>query len=169
MNRAAIEELFAFTDFSWRLHEQTIRPLGDERLCEPMPGSGWPALRDALMHISWAYERWISDPERVTTDVSFDMQSTRSWEDIDQYRRKVRGHSRQYLDSLSDSELTTAREMDIDGESLMFSPADIFAHALLHEREHHGDISTLLYQMGVEPPIVEYRFYLMEARGEAWG
>jgi hypothetical protein len=32
MDRAAIEELFTFTDYSWREHELVIRPLGDEAL-----------------------------------------------------------------------------------------------------------------------------------------
>jgi len=35
-------------------------------------------------------------------------------------------------------------------------------HVLLHERQHHGDVNTLLYQLGIEIPIVEYRFSLPE-------
>ena len=35
MDRAAIEELFTFTNYSWREHEQLIRPLGDRKLTEP--------------------------------------------------------------------------------------------------------------------------------------
>ena len=46
MDRAAIEELFTLTKYSWREHERVIRPLGDGTLTEPAPGSGWPALRD---------------------------------------------------------------------------------------------------------------------------
>jgi hypothetical protein len=33
---------------------------------------------------------------------------------------------------------------------------------MLHERQHHGDLNTLLYQHGIEVPIVEYRFSLPE-------
>lgn len=53
MDRAAIEELFAFTDYSWREYERVIRPLGDKVLTEQAPGSGWPTLRDALAHMVW--------------------------------------------------------------------------------------------------------------------
>jgi uncharacterized damage-inducible protein DinB len=45
--------------------------------------------------------------------------------------------------------------MNVDGETLVYSPADIFAHTLLHERQHHGDVHTLLHQLGIEVPIVE--------------
>src|SRR6266545_3445339 len=139
MDRAAIEELFAFTDYSWREHERTIRPLGDEGLTEPAGTSDEPV-------------------ERV-----------KSWDELVPYRRRVRGHAREYLDSLGGGELLTPREMNVDGETLLYSPADIFVNVLLHERQHHGDVNTLLYQLGVEAPIVEYRFSLPGNRPESVG
>jgi hypothetical protein len=44
--------LLTFTDYSWRKYARVIRPLRDRKLTEPAPGSGWPALRDALAHIN---------------------------------------------------------------------------------------------------------------------
>ena len=161
MDRAAIEELFTFTEYSWREHELAIRALGDEVLMEPAPGSGWPALRDALTHINWAYVRWLADPAGTSDEP---VERVTSWDELEAYRRHVRGHAREYLDSLGDGELLTPYEMNIDGEPMLYSPADIFVHALLHERQHHWDVSTLLYQLGIEPPIVEFRFSLPERR-----
>ncbi len=161
MDRAAIEELYAFTDYSWRTHEEVIRPLGDDVLTRPAPGSGWPALRDALAHMTWAYVRWLADPT-ATTDEPVEHVTT--WEELEAYRRRVRGHVRAYLDSLGDDELVTPRKMNVDGETFAYSPADIFAHGMLHERQHHGDVNTLLYQLGIEVPIVEFRFSLPERR-----
>ncbi len=157
MDRTAIEELFAFTDHTWREHRRVIHPLGEAVLTEPAPGSGWPALRDALAHINWAYLRWLSNPDG-TTDAP--VERVDSWDELDAYRDRVRGHARAYLDRLSDGELMAPRAMDIDGEEISYSPADIFAHVFLHERQHHGDVHTLLYQLGVDVPIVEYRFSL---------
>jgi uncharacterized damage-inducible protein DinB len=161
MDRAAIEELLAFSDHAWREYEGAIRPLGDEILTAPAPGSGWPALRDVLAHISWAYVRWLADPAGTSDEP---VEHVESWDELDSYRRRVLGHAREYLDALGDGELVTPREMNIDGETLRYSPADIFAHALLHERQHHGDLNTLLYQLGIEVPIVEYRFSLPDRR-----
>jgi uncharacterized damage-inducible protein DinB len=161
VDRAAIDELFAFTDYSWGEHERAIRPLGDDVLKKPAPGSGWPALSDALAHINWAYIRWLADPVGTTDQPEG---SVKSWDELQAYRRRVRGHAREYLDSLGEGELLTPREMNVDGETLLYSPADIFVHVLLHERQHHGDVNTLLYQLGVEPPIVEYRFSLPGSR-----
>ncbi|HEV8574591.1 MAG TPA: DinB family protein [Dehalococcoidia bacterium] len=157
MDRPAIEDLFAFTSYSWRVYADAVRPLGDEMLLRAAPGAGWPALRDALVHISWAYVRWLADPNGTS---STPPEEINSWDQLEDYRGRVRGRFREYLDSLDDSELTSPREMNIDGDSMMYSPADIFTHVLLHERQHHGDLNTLLYQLGIEPPIVEYRFSL---------
>jgi uncharacterized damage-inducible protein DinB len=159
VDRAAIEELFTFSDHSWSVYEGLIRPLGDDLLTKPAPGSGWPALRDALAHMVWAYVRWLADPSG-TTDRP--VEQIESWDELEDYRNRIRGHNRDYLDSLGDEELMTLREMNVDGEMIRYSPADIFVHAMLHERQHHGDLNTLLYQHGIEVPIVEYRFSLPE-------
>jgi uncharacterized damage-inducible protein DinB len=159
MDRAAIGELLTFTDYSWGEHERTIRPLGDEVLRQPAPGSGWPTLRDALAHINWAYVRWLADPAGTSEGP---VERVESWDDLEAYRRRVRDHARDYLASLGDGELLTPREMNVDGDTRVYSPADIVVHVLLHERQHHGDVNTLLYQLGVDIPIVEYRFSLPE-------
>ncbi len=163
MDRAVIEELFAYTDYAWREYTRAIRALGDPALTRPVPGSGWPSFREALAHLNFAYDRWLADPAG-TSARAVDVQALRSWDDVEGDRKRVRDLFRGYFDSLSDAELMAPREMNIDGDMLAFSPADIFTHVLLHERGHHGDLSTLLYQVGVEPPVVEYRLFLMESR-----
>ena len=157
MDRPAIEDLYAFTDYSWSAYEELIRPMGDELLTRPAAGSGWPALRDALSHINWAYVRWLTNPSE-TTDKPVEL--AESWNQLEDYRRRVRSHARKYLGSLGDEELLAPREMNVDGETMLYSPAEIFAHVFLHERQHHGDLNTLLYQLGLEVPVVEFRFSL---------
>lgn len=159
MDRNALEDLFAFTDYSWRTYADVLRPLGDDLLTKPAPGSGWPSLRDALVHIVWAYVRWLDEPDRTSATPP---EQIDTWEALEDYRRRVRTHSRRYLDSLSDEDLAAVRDVNIDGNTMRYSPADIFAHALLHERQHHGDLNTLLYQHGIDVPIVEYRFSLAD-------
>ena len=114
-----------------------------------------------LAHINWAYDRWIADPSR-TSDIP--IQRVNSWADADAFRHRVRNRFRDYLDSLSDQELTAPREMNIDGEVISHAPTDILTLLLMHEREHHGDLNTLLYQFGVEPVQTSYRFFLAASR-----
>lgn len=157
MDRTAIDELYRFTDYSWRRYEEHIRPLGDELLTRPAPGSGWPALRDALAHTNSAYVRWLANPDATTDEP---VEAVETWDELDQYRTRVRDHFRAAVDALDDEELAVVRDMNVDGETLRYRRADIFVHVLIHERQHHGDLNTLLYQLGIEVPIVEYRFSL---------
>jgi uncharacterized damage-inducible protein DinB len=158
MDRAAIEALWRFTDYSWATYRRVIEPLGDEMLTQPAPRSGWPALRDALAHINWAYVRWLADPAGTSDEP---VERVRSGDELEAYRRRVRDHARHRFDRLDDVELGIPREMNVDGETMRYRPGDIFVHVFLHERQHHGDVNTLLYQLGAEIPIVEYRFSLV--------
>jgi len=157
MDRTAIDELYRFTDYSWREYEELIRPLGDELLTRPAPGSGWPALRDALTHTNWAYVRWLADPNATTDEP---VETVQTWDELDAYRKQLRDDFRASVDALDDEALAVVREMNVDGATMRYSRVDIFVHVLLHERQHHGDLNTLLYQHGIEVPIVEYRFSL---------
>jgi uncharacterized damage-inducible protein DinB len=159
VDREANEQLWRFTDYSWSTYEEAIRPAGDELLVRPAPGSGWPALRDALVHICWAYVRWLASPTETTAQ---EPPTVSSWDELSAYRERVRGHARQYFDSLSDEVLLAPSEMLVDGRPLRYSPGEVLAHTMLHERQHHGDLNTLLYQHGLEIPLVEYRFSLPE-------
>jgi len=157
VDREAVELLWRFTDYSWRTYEAAIRPSGDEVLTRAAPGSGWPALRDALVHICWAYVRWLTSPTETT---STPPENVATWDELNDYRGRVRDHARRYFDSLSDEALTTPREMMVDGRPLRYSPGEVLASTMLHERQHHGDLNTLLYQLGMEIPLVEFRFSL---------
>ena len=161
MDRAAIEELITFTDLRVERVRRNDPPLGDDVLTQRAPGSGWPALRDALVHMNWAFVRWLASPVATTHEPK---ERVNSWKDLDVYRRRVRDNMRMYLDSLDDAVLLAPREMSVDGEPMLYSPADIFVHVRLHERQHHGDLNTLLYQLGVDIPIVEYRFSVPDRR-----
>lgn len=115
------------------------------------------------MHIVWAYIRWLAEPGATS---SIPPEWIESWEALEDYRRCVRARSREYLDSLTNIELTTPADMNVDGTTMRYSPAEIFAHVLLHERQHHGDLNTILYQLGIDVPIVEYRFSLQDRAPE---
>ncbi len=69
------------------------------------------------------------------------------------------------MESLSDEELQEIRTFDIDGEKIPYSYGELLAHVALHERGHHGDVTTLFSQLGIEADAAfEYRFLLGRSR-----
>jgi uncharacterized damage-inducible protein DinB len=66
---------------------------------------------------------------------------------------------RQALDAASDEDLRR-RDVAAFGDDTLATKGEIFAHILLHERGHHGDVATLLSSLGVTPPDIDYMTYL---------
>ena len=56
MKRDAIEELYDYTGFAWAMIAQTGRGMPEGSLAKPVPGSGWPSLREALRYAIGAYD-----------------------------------------------------------------------------------------------------------------
>jgi uncharacterized damage-inducible protein DinB len=162
MNRAAIQELFDFTGWAWNRITEAIAETGGDALTRPAPGSGWPALRDCLGHVVLAYQRWCSGlPQRKTLGMDrFDPAAIATLEELAGYRSALRTEFQSFLDSLSDEDLAEVQDFDIDGDTIQYSYAELLTHLLLHERAHHGDLNTLLYQLGIDIPMTEYRFHL---------
>src|SRR5436190_4875989 len=161
MDKVALRDLFAYTGWAWEQIKGAIPD--DETLRTAAPGSGWPTLRNCLAHIVLAYDRWLPAivdlKSRPLPELAPDEFLT--WSQIDAQRRRTRGALQSPLDGWTDAELRERHAVDVDGEPVQYSPAELITHLLLHERGHHGDVTTLLWQLGLdsETPL-EYRFHL---------
>lgn len=167
MDRAAIEELFDYTGFAWN----TIGPMMAKHhprfVAQPAPGSGWPALRDCFGHQLLACDEWLAELDGMKM-LNFDPKTAGDWQELDEYRQAVRDRFKDYLKSLSDDELDVERDIEVDGELMRYTPAQLLMNILWHDRGHHGDLNTLLYQHGVPEddwPWIEYRGFVNSKRG----
>lgn len=110
-----------------------------------------------------AYDRWVpaivdleTRPLPHVADGDF-----RTWAQIDTQRMRVQEPLRQWLETCSDAELAEQHDVNVDGDVLRYSRGELALHLLLHERGHNGDVTTLFWQLGIEPETwPEYRFHL---------
>lgn len=161
MNKEGVLDLFDYTSFAWDQLRQAVPH--DAELVRVAAGSGWPALRNCLGHMVLAYERWLpaivelrTRPMPELSDGDFS-----TWEQIDAHRERVRSELRGRLQGWSERELAVLHEVHVDGDTLRYSRAELAVHLLLHERGHHGDVTTLFWQLGIDPDFaLEYRFHL---------
>jgi uncharacterized damage-inducible protein DinB len=89
-----------------------------------------------------------------------DAASVDDWSVLADYREQVTGRFREVLAGLTDEELFLRRNVEFEDGFRVCSWGELAANILLHERGHHGDITTLLYQLGIEPPRLDYRWHL---------
>jgi uncharacterized damage-inducible protein DinB len=161
MDKTACLDLFAFTDYAWGQIRETLSD--DDVLTRAAPGSGWPALRNCFGHMVLAYERWLPAIIDLKAEAMPKLQPDdfETWAQIEEHRSRLRDELRHALETWSDADLAALHDVDVDGEPIRYSRGELVAHLLLHERGHHGDVTTLLWQLGFDPDIaLEYRFYL---------
>lgn len=161
-----MQELYDYTDFSWARHARVMEGLGDEEFTAPVPNSGWPSFQRAFLHVVGAYDGWINDDWGLGQGGSIfaaveswdELYALVPWAKLQEYRVATREAFRKAL-AVSDDELFTKRGWNLMKEPEQLSRADILTNLLLHERGHHGDISTLFYQAGLTGVTVDYRFF----------
>jgi len=156
MNREAIQELYALDDFVWSQVKEIVSESG--ALTKPAPGSGWPTLRDCLTHIIFGLDNWYA---LTGSQPRGDSETVQTLAEIDDARSSLRGRIDALMAGLSDQDLHEIRTFNIRGEKMPYSYAELLAHLALHERGHHGDMTTLFWQLGIEADTsFEYRFML---------
>lgn len=161
MDKGASQDLFAYTGWAWDQIRSAIPD--DETLSAVAPGSGWPALRNCLGHIVLAYDRWVPAIVVLKTRPLPDLApgDFLTWRQIDADRRRTRDALRSHLEAWTDADLLELHEVDVDGDAIRYSRGELITHLLLHERGHHGDVTTLLWQLGQDSEtVLEYRFHL---------
>src|SRR5438132_13604517 len=161
MDKVALQDLVAYTGWAWDQIKAAVPD--DKTLRAAAPGSGWPALRNCLAHIVLAYDRWVPAVVDLETRSLPNLapDDFLTWPQIDAQRHRTRHALESPLESWTDADLREPHVVDVDGDPLRYSRAELITHLLLHERGHHGDVTTLFWQLGFESErVLEYRFHL---------
>jgi uncharacterized damage-inducible protein DinB len=154
--------LFGYTTFTWAVYGRSLETLPAGAFTHPVEGSGWPSMRDALFHVAGAWDGWLAGYLKVNVTIANPADLT-TWAQVDAYRNTMRGLLHRIIEETSDEEfdrpmlpLNRPAAPGVEGGQLLASAAQVVAHLLLHERGHHGDISTLIHQLGGTPPPIDY-------------
>jgi uncharacterized damage-inducible protein DinB len=72
--------------------------------------------------------------------------------------QQVEARLQRYLDSLSSKELIEKYTLTNDaGENIEITAEDVLIHVFEEEVHHRGEIIGLLWQIGVEPPLMGWK------------
>lgn len=161
MDKASLVDLFEYTGWVWEQIREAAP--GDETIGKVAPGSGWPTLRDCLAHMIVAYDRWVPAIVDLETRPMADPRNGdfETWPQLEAHRTRTREALRAGMDRWSEGEIQELHDVNVDGSLVRYSRAELILHLLLHERGHHGDVTTLFWQLGIEAETAfEYRFHL---------
>jgi uncharacterized damage-inducible protein DinB len=159
VDKNALQELFDYTTFTWASYGKSVRRLAPADFMRPIEGSGWPALSNALFHIASAWDGWICEQSGVALE-EIEATDLTDWAQLDAIRQTNRTMLGEIIDGASQSAVDERIISIVPGGPPEMTRGEIIAHILLHERGHHGDVSTLLSLLGAEPPNIDYMTYV---------
>jgi uncharacterized damage-inducible protein DinB len=116
-------------------------------------GNSFPSIRDTLAHIHYAecvwYARWQEE--------TLPMPSADMFPDVDSLRQVTRDHEkrmRSLLERLGQDGINTRLTYPsrLDGKTHTSVFWQMFQHLINHSTYHRGQVTTMLRQLGEEPP-----------------
>jgi uncharacterized damage-inducible protein DinB len=120
--------------------------------------ASWHSLRNVFVHTMGAIDYWLDilRGEQLRTRKDFD--EYKSMDDIREYMQHVERRLREYLSSLNPEELKKEYEVTNDAdEKVVITAEDVLIHVFEEEVHHRGELIALLWQMGVEPPLMSWK------------
>ena len=117
------------------------------------------SIRNIFIHILDATEYWLDFllNEQLRTKREFDDYKTK--EDLQKYMERVEDRMRTYSASLSSQGLLKEYTVKNDsGEIAQVTTEDVLIHVFEEEVHHRGELIALLWQMGIEPPLMGWKY-----------
>jgi uncharacterized damage-inducible protein DinB len=117
------------------------------------------SIRNIFIHILDATEYWLDFllNEQLRTKREFDDYKTK--EDVQKYMERVEARMRTYTASLTSKGLLKEYTVKNDsGEIAQVTTEDVLIHVFEEEVHHRGELIALLWQMGIEPPLMGWKY-----------
>jgi uncharacterized damage-inducible protein DinB len=129
--------------------------------------SSFNSIQETWIHIIWAEELWY---ERWNGRSVFPEYSTDDFPNVEIIRNKIKELSANQIRFLQDlkpgDEEKKISYKNGQGEEWTYSLRQMVQHMVFHSIYHRGQIVTLLRQLGVKPPGLDYLVYVDETSGE---
>jgi uncharacterized damage-inducible protein DinB len=153
---AALNELFDHNYWARDRQLQACAGLTGEQFLRPL-GNSFPSLRDTLTHLlaaEWLWlERWRGRaPRTLLAPAEFPTLAA-----LSQRWQTVEREMREYVAGLSEEALKcSATYVNTRGQTWTYTLWRMILHLLHHQGYHRGQVTALLRQLGVQPPMVDF-------------
>jgi uncharacterized damage-inducible protein DinB len=163
MNAADIRFLFAYHEWATDRQLTAIRRLTEEQLHRHLGGS-FPTIYQTLLHLVGADDLWITRltgkeaPVNMLREDDFP-----TLEDVERQLGATRQKWKNYLQQLDDGKLQQPfTYRNLRGQEVTLTLWHILHHVANHSTYHHGQITSMLRQVGVTPPGVDALLFYIE-------
>jgi uncharacterized damage-inducible protein DinB len=136
----------------------TISKLPWEEIVKNREAS-WHSIRNIFVHTLSAVNHWLNFLQNENVHIETDFDHYKRLEDIQRLMTETETRMQMYLDSLTPTELSRKHAVTNDiGKTVAVTSEDILIHVFEEEVHHRGELIALLWQMGIEPPLMGWKF-----------
>jgi uncharacterized damage-inducible protein DinB len=121
--------------------------------------ASWHSMRNIFIHTLGAVDHWLDflQNEKLRSRRDFDDYKTIG--DVQTYMERVERRMKDYLNSLTPESLNKKCVTTNDaGEKIEITAEDVLIHIFEEEVHHRGELIALLWQMGIEPPLMGWKY-----------
>lgn len=156
-------DLLSFLGFNRRVRRalfECLRGLPGDDFTRDV-GISFGSIRNVLFHTMRVEDFWVNEFLRgqgmlVQREKREEVTTVR---DLVGLWDEVSSRSEDYIRSLSPEDLGKIRERPRDGDVARKTVEEYLFTFMVHEVYHKGEVLAVLWQMGVEPPAVDYWRY----------
>ncbi|HVO85525.1 MAG TPA: DinB family protein [Candidatus Eisenbacteria bacterium] len=117
------------------------------------------SMRNIFVHTLGAVNYWLDFLKKENTRSRKEFDDYTSFRDVQALMEQVEKRTHDYLDSLSTNGLKKKYTVTNDmNETVEVTAEDILIHVFEEEVHHRGELIALLWQMGIEPPLMGWKY-----------
>lgn len=157
MSMVDVRQLLEYNDQVRHNYFEALTKLPWEEFTQNREAS-FHSLRNIFVHTLGALDYWLDflKDEKLRTRRGFD--EYRTYEDVRNYMEHVENRMKDYLNSLRADGLKKKYTIKNDANEIEEVTAeDVLIHVFEEEVHHRGELIALLWQMGVEPPLMGWK------------
>lgn len=157
---ATLRELFDYNYWARDRQLEACAVLTPEQFLRPL-GSSYSSLRDTLAHLvgaEWIWlERWRGHSPTPAGATDFAAEKFPALAVIEARWRDVEREMRDYLGGLREDALAQPfTYVNLKGQRWTYPLWRTLLHVVNHQTYHRGQVTTLLRQLGAQPPQIDY-------------
>ena len=155
-----LRELFDYNYWARDRQLEACAALTEEQFLRPM-GNSFSSVRDTLAHlvaVEWVWlERWLGRSPTKLDGGEYSAETFPTLGTVRERWRTVEGNMRSYLSGLQDSALERPLSYtNFKGERWTYPLWQTQVHVVNHQTYHRGQITTLLRQLGIPAPVIDF-------------
>lgn len=153
-----VKELLAYNERLRHEYFETFAKLPWKELAKNREAS-FQSMKNILVHVLGAIDYWLDILQEQNLHARKDYDDYKSLDQVKTYMEQVEKRMHTYLRSLSPQKLQKTYTLKDDrGKTQAVTAEDILIHVFEEEVHHRGELNALLWQMGIDPPLMGWKY-----------